>query len=181
MERDGGRRRAAPPVTASELREVRNKLAETNHESYREIYRRLSRGLRETVAANPATTRYVFQVPSFLFGRPLFSHGRAMRYVYEKALRHGFKVDVLPGGLISLDWTPAPVPKKPLEIRRLQAEERAEEDAKKHLAERKERAAERKPIKNASRAKEAANAREAAENLNAHLEGLLKQLGRSSR
>jgi hypothetical protein len=179
MDRD--KRRNAPPVTASDLREARRKMAMTNHESYRIIYERLSRGLRETTASNPSITHYVFQVPSFLFGRPLFSHDHAIRYVYEKALRHGFKVDILQNGIVALDWTPAPVPKKPLEIRRLQAEQRALKDAKKDLMERKERAAERKPMGNATKVKEAAEAREAAESLNAHLEGVLKSLGGSSR
>lgn len=156
-------------------------MALTNHESYRMIYDRLSRGLRETVSANPAATSYVFQVPSFLFGRPLFSHDHAIRYVYEKAIRHGFRVSVHPGGIVALDWTPAPVPKKPLEIRRLQAEERAAMDSRRDLAERKERAIERKPIKASSKVKEAADAREAAENLNAHLEGVLKSLGGTTR
>lgn len=164
-------------VTASDLRDARRKMAMTNHQSYRIIYDRLSRSLKEASKTNPSVTRHVFQVPSFLFGRPLFSHDHAVRYVYEKAIRHGFRVETHPGGIVVLDWTPVPVPKKPLEIRRLQAEKRAIMDAKIDLAERRERAAERKSAGSSSKVKEATDAREIAENLNAHLEGILKSMG----
>jgi hypothetical protein len=177
MERARARNRE--PVTASDLRDARRKAGMTNHESYKLIYDRLSKNLSELSAANPSATTYLFSVPSFLFGRPLFSHSHAIRYVYEKALRHGFGVTVLQNGVLALDWTPIPVPKKPLEIRRLQAEERARLDARKDLTERKERANESRPVRPSEKVKEASDAREAAENLNAHLESVLKSLSNS--
>lgn len=159
--------------TASDLRDLRRRYSMTNHESYRLVYSRLSKQLRDFARSNPTLTSFAFEVPPFLLGRPLFDRAHAVRYVYEKAVRHGYTVrQTGDGATLVLDWSPLPVPRKPLEVRRRQAEASAERDRRLDLRTRKEKASTRNGAA-ATVVQDAVDARDAAEALNRHLDDLL--------
>lgn len=151
----------------------------TNHESYRQIYSKLARSLRDFARANPNATAFAFEVPPFLLGRPLYDRTHAVRYVFEKAIRHGYDVHRGDGAVLVLDWTPIPIRKKPLDVRREQAAAATSRDRRIDLRSRKERAEERRSaLEPSEMVVEAADARDRAEGLNERLEKLLANYSR---
>jgi hypothetical protein len=159
------------------MRESRRERSMVNHESYRIIYSTLAKNLRHFARSNPNSTAFKFEVPPFILGRPLYDRAHAVRYVFEKAVRHGYSVSQTGNGAeLLLDWTPLPVHKKPLDVRRAQAAEAAGRDRRIDLRSRKERAeARRAVLEPAGMVMDAVNARDAAEGLNDRLEALLKK------
>ena len=146
-----------------------------NHESYRMIYSNLAKNLKDFARSNPNATAFMFEVPPFILGRPLYERSHAVRYVFEKAIRHGYNVSqAANGATLVLDWTPLPVHKKPLDVRRAQAAEAASRDRRIDLRSRKERAeARRAALEPAGIVQDAVDARDAAESLNERLDALL--------
>lgn len=161
--------------TASDMRESGRKRAMTNHESYRQIYSKLAKSLRDFARANPNATAFAFEVPPYVLGRPLYDRAHAVRYVFEKAIRHGYDVRQWgDGATLVLDWTPLPIRKKPLDVRREQAAAATSRDRRIDLRSRKERAEERRSaLEPSGLVVEAADARDRAEGLNERLEKLL--------
>ena len=146
-----------------------------NHESYRIIYSNLAKNLRGFARTNPNATAFMFEVAPFLIGRPLYDRAHAVRYVFEKAMRHGYSVSQTgDGATLVLDWAPLPVHKKPLDVRRAQAAEATSRDRRIDLRSRKERAeARRAALEPAGVVQDAVDARDAAESLNERLDALL--------
>lgn len=177
--RDDDRDRNDLPITAHSLRMHAARRADTNHDSYRMIYSRVRRALGEHVRAHPKVYFLAWKVPTYLYGRPLYNHAHAVRYVSEKLMHGGFKVSLAPGSsdLLVIDWTPAPIPRVPASIRAEKLVRRREVEL---AREAKRRHASRRRAKKEERlgrvVQGTAHAREAAENLNAHLEGLLRSM-----
>lgn len=54
---------------------------------------------------NPTSPYYAFDVPSFVFGYPLFDHEEAIRYVQETLEEQGFQVwRAIPPSVLIISW-----------------------------------------------------------------------------
>jgi hypothetical protein len=63
---------------------------------------------------NPDSPCYAFDVPSFVFGYPLYSHPEAIEYVKETLEEQGFKVWNVPPAVLMISWMkPEPRTAKP--------------------------------------------------------------------
>jgi len=60
---------------------------------------------------NPASPYYAFDVPSFVFGYPLFDHKEAIEYVKETLEEQGFHVYPVPPSVLMISWI-KPQPKQ---------------------------------------------------------------------
>lgn len=179
-------------VTAADLRRSCRDRSMVNHDTYRAIYARLGAAMRDFARSHPRQTIYVYTVPPVVFGRPLYKLEHAVRYVMEKAARAGFAVRHGGGGDVIIDWTPAPVRRKPAEVRRGEVASRNERRRRaearstaralrsggdKDAAQARVLARGRRESEGATRVlEETHGARETAENLNRQLEALLRSV-----
>lgn len=70
---------------------------------------------------NPDSPYYAFDVPSFVFGYPLYDHAEAIGYVKETLEEQGFQVWYIPAATLLISWMkpapksggPKPPPPKP--------------------------------------------------------------------
>ncbi len=70
---------------------------------------------------NPGSPFYAFDVPSFVFGYPLYDHAEAIVYVKETLEEQGFQVWYIPEATLLISWMkpppksggPKPPPPKP--------------------------------------------------------------------
>ena len=167
------------PLTASSLRMEAARRADTNHNSYRVLYAQVHRALREHVRNHPKVHFLLWKVPPYVYGRPLYNHAHAIRYVSEKLMHGNFKVSLAQGtdDTLLIDWTPRPVPRLPAAVRADILHARREKELAKTA---RERHASSRRTKRETKLSEAASgsmaARQAAENLNSHLEKLLASL-----
>lgn len=84
--------------------------AKRNHETYKLIYSKVSALI--TTQHDTGNTSLLYDVPAFVLGRPMFNHAHAVRYVKEKLLKGGFRVEQL-GCTLHVSWKTAPdKPKK---------------------------------------------------------------------
>jgi hypothetical protein len=66
---------------------------------------------------NPESPCYAFDVPSFVFGYPLYNHAEAIEYVKETLEEQGFQVWKVPPSVLMISWmkptakTVKPIPK----------------------------------------------------------------------
>ena len=97
-------------VTADEARQLRVSKGAVNHETYKEIYSKLSNRIK--LAAGRGETSLEYHVPPLIPGRPMYDISHAVRYNADKLRHAGFAVDI-DADLLRVDWTaPAPVPKE---------------------------------------------------------------------
>jgi len=96
-------------VTADEARQLRVSKGAVNHETYKEIYGKLSNRIK--LAAARGETSLEYHVPPLIPGRPMYDISHAVRYNADKLRHAGFTVDI-DADLLRVDWTAPAVPKK---------------------------------------------------------------------
>ena len=170
-----------PPLTAADLRASNRTRSSVNHETYRIIYDRMCGAMREFTRLHPRQTTYLFVVPPIIMGRPLYDQSHALRYAYEKAAHNGFRVQAVGEGGIYLDWTPAPVVRKPSAIVRNEVAMRNDEEMRGESVETRRRMRAKLDKKKAHERTTAvlentSTAKQAAKDLNNHLTSLLKSM-----
>lgn len=92
-------------VTADEARRLRVNKSSINHQTYKEIYGKITNRIK--AAAAQGQTQLEYRIPPFVPGRPLYDVTHAARYASEKMTISGFRVRVH-GEILSIDWRPEP-------------------------------------------------------------------------
>lgn len=92
-------------VTADEARRLRVNKSSINHQTYKEIYGKITNRIK--AAAAQGQTQLEFRIPPFVPGRPLYDVTHAARYASEKMTISGFRVRAH-GEILSIDWRPEP-------------------------------------------------------------------------
>src|SRR5210317_1716370 len=92
----------------SDLEAKDKERAKRNHETYKMIYSKVSTLI--TTQHETGNSSLVYDVPAFVLGRPMFNHGHAVRYVRDKLLKGGFKVDEM-GCTLHVSWKKKKKPK----------------------------------------------------------------------
>lgn len=92
-------------VTADEARRLRVNKSSINHQTYKEIYGKITNRIK--AAAAQGQTHLEYRIPPFVPGRPLYDVTHAARYASEKMTISGFRVRVH-GEILSIDWRPEP-------------------------------------------------------------------------
>lgn len=99
-------------VTAADMHAIRVQKSRVNHETYKEIYGRVSERIK--VHGNMGARDIVLKIPSYVAGRPLYDVTHATRYVVEKLKLAGFEVRAQSDDTVYVSWKrPPPAPKKP--------------------------------------------------------------------
>ena len=96
-------------VTAAEARQLRVSKGAVNHETYKEIYGKLSNRIK--LAAARGETSLEYRVPPLVPGRPMYDMSHAVRYNADKLRHAGFAVDAR-DDVLTVDWKPPPAPPK---------------------------------------------------------------------
>lgn len=85
----------------SDLEAKDKERAKRNHETYKMIYNKVSTLI--TTQHETGNSSLVYDVPAFVLGRPMFNHAHAVRYVRDKLLKGGFRVDQM-GCTLHVSW-----------------------------------------------------------------------------
>ena len=104
------------PMRIEEIHRIRLKRAQTNHETYKQLFDACCDRIRRRAHLPLAPYSMYYQVPPFVWGRPPYKHSHALRYVSEKLRRNGFRVSESTPGTLLVEWTRpsvAPAPSKP--------------------------------------------------------------------
>lgn len=83
--------------------------AEEERKSYkmramRPVLAGLSNDIKKHSQLNPNSPMYAFEVPSFVFGYPLYDHEEAIQYVKETLEEQGFRVWRCHGAVLFISW-----------------------------------------------------------------------------
>ena len=176
----GTRKSIDKPVTAHALRQQATRRSNTNHETYRMLYGQVQTALQEHARNHPKVYFLAWKVPPYMYGRPLYRHAHAVRYIAEKLSHAGFKVSPAPGAadMLIVDWTPAPLPRVPLDVRAGRLHRRMERERERDARDSHYSRQKTKKTKRLNHmVQSSVVARETAESLNDHLEKLLASLG----
>jgi hypothetical protein len=99
-------------VTAAEMHAIRVEKSRVNHETYKEIYARISEKIK--VHGSMGARDITVKIPSYVAGRPMYDVTHATRYVVEKFKLAGFEAGAQSGDTVYVSWkNPPPAPKKP--------------------------------------------------------------------
>jgi hypothetical protein len=60
--------------------------------------------LKVHARTNPDSPYFAFDVPSFVFGYPLYDHNEAVEYIYETLVENGFQVWKTPPAVLFISW-----------------------------------------------------------------------------
>lgn len=85
-----------------ELAQDKVEKANHNHETYKMLYEQCIKRIRH--AHRNDCTETTWQVPAMVFGRGLFEHSHAIRYVKEKLSRGKFEAEDIGNGLLHITW-----------------------------------------------------------------------------
>jgi hypothetical protein len=74
----------------------------------------LFQSIKTHAQQNPESPIFAFDVPSFVFGYPLYNHAEAIQYVKETLEEQGFQVWSVPTSVLMISWMkPQPKTAKP--------------------------------------------------------------------
>jgi hypothetical protein len=88
-------------LRVSDLTKREIERAKQNHETYKMLYEKCAEHIKIRNEMGNTSTRYL--VPGYLVGRPVYSHGHALRYIRDKLHRGSFTTEVIDGELL-IDW-----------------------------------------------------------------------------
>jgi len=91
-------------VTADEARRIRLKKGAVNHETYKEIYGKITNRIK--LAAARGDSDLEFAIPPLIPGRPMYDMMHAMRYNRDKLVHNGYRVDTHADDTLRIDWKP---------------------------------------------------------------------------
>ena len=91
-------------VTADEARRIRVKKGAVNHETYKEIYGKITNRIK--LAAARGDSDLEFTIPPLIPGRPMYDMMHAMRYNRDKLVHNGYRVDTFSNDTLRIDWKP---------------------------------------------------------------------------
>lgn len=75
-----------------------------NMQAMRPVLTTLMAQIKTHAATNPASPYMTFDVPSFVFGYPLYNHREAIDYVKETLEEQGFTVWISYSGTLLISW-----------------------------------------------------------------------------
>ena len=75
-----------------------------NMQAMRPVLTTLMAQIKTHAATNPAAPYMTFDVPSFVFGYPLYNHREAIDYIKETLEEQGFTVWVAYNGTLLISW-----------------------------------------------------------------------------
>lgn len=78
-----------------------------NMQAMRPVLTTLMAQIKTHAATNPAAPYMTFDVPSFVFGYPLYNHREAIEYIKETLEEQGFTVWVAYTGTLMISWMQA--------------------------------------------------------------------------
>ncbi len=64
----------------------------------------LSNDIKRYAQLNPDSPLFAFNVPSFVFGYPLYDHEEAIQYIQETLEEQGFRVWRAPPSVLMISW-----------------------------------------------------------------------------
>ena len=64
----------------------------------------LSNDIKRHAQLNPHSPMFAFNVPSFVFGYPLYDHEEAIQYIQETLEEQGFRVWRVPPSVLMISW-----------------------------------------------------------------------------
>jgi hypothetical protein len=70
----------------------------------RPVLSNLSSQLKLYAIQNPQAPYFVYDVPSFVFGYPLYDHREAIEYVRDAVAEQGFQVWIASAGTLVISW-----------------------------------------------------------------------------
>jgi len=73
-------------------------------QAMRPVLSNLSSQLKTYAIHNPAAPYFVYDVPSFVFGYPLYDHREAVEYVRDALVEQGFHVWMTPTLTLVISW-----------------------------------------------------------------------------
>jgi hypothetical protein len=98
-------------LQAKELHKMEDQRKAYRMRAMRPVLANLFGSIKTHAQQNPESPYYAFDVPSFVFGYPLFNHAEAVEYIYETLVEQGFQVWKTPPSILFISWM-KPVPKK---------------------------------------------------------------------
>jgi hypothetical protein len=91
-------------LQARELWKVEEERKSHRMKAMRPVLSGLFSEIKRHAQLNPESPMIAFNVPSFVFGYPLFDHGEAIVYVQETLEEQGFKVWIAPPATLMISW-----------------------------------------------------------------------------
>jgi len=70
----------------------------------RPVLANLFQSIKLHAQQNPESPYMAFDVPSFVFGYPLYDHAEAVRYVQETLEENGYQVWLAPPSILVISW-----------------------------------------------------------------------------
>jgi hypothetical protein len=91
-------------LQAKELWRAEEELKSHRMRAMRPVLAGLFSDIKRHAQINPDSPMFMFNVPSFVFGYPLFEHEEAIIYVQETLEEQGFKVWRAPPATLVISW-----------------------------------------------------------------------------
>ena len=103
-------------LRASDLWKQEEQQRTVNMQAMRPVLSNLCSQIKSHAATNPDAPYMAYDVPTFVFGYPLYKHAEAVQYVKETLEEQGFKVWIAYNGTLLISWIKSnskkPVPPK---------------------------------------------------------------------
>jgi hypothetical protein len=68
------------------------------------VLNNLFQSIKTHATVNPESPYFAFDVPSFVFGYPLYDHKEAIEFVYDTLIEQGFQVWKTPPSILFISW-----------------------------------------------------------------------------
>jgi hypothetical protein len=91
-------------LQAKELWKAEDERKSHRMKAMRPVLAGLFNDIKRHAQINPESPMMAFNVPSFVFGYPLFDHDEAINYIQETLEEQGFKVWRAPPAYLMISW-----------------------------------------------------------------------------
>jgi uncharacterized protein YcgL (UPF0745 family) len=91
-------------LRASDLWKQEEQQRTANMQAMRPVLSNLCSQIKAHAATNPDAPYMAYDVPTFVFGYPLYKHQEAVQYVKETLEEQGFKVWIAYNGTLLISW-----------------------------------------------------------------------------
>ena len=99
-------------LRASDLWKQEEQQRSINMQAMRPVLSNLCSQIKSHAATNPDAPYMAYDVPTFVFGYPLYKHTEAVQYVKETLEEQGFKVWIAYNGTLLISWIKSNTAKK---------------------------------------------------------------------
>ena len=90
-------------VKAKELVENQKKKEEMKHKTFNKIYTYVERKIKSASECNYYHTWYV--VPQFIVGLPTYNIANCRKYIQDKLIENGFKIEFFQPNILLIMWS----------------------------------------------------------------------------